>query len=89
MIIILKSIRFQYIDCITQSLAALHIYQKAVQSNNDELIIILGIQWSECNRGSSWVKTVTFISEDFGNNDHTDTCPISLGFKGKDHDIIE
>ena len=90
------------IDCITQSLAAQHIYKKAheinAQSNNDELIIMLGIQWSDdcdpnssikCNWGSIWVKTVTFISEDFGNNDHSDTYPISLSYKGKDHDVIE
>ena len=32
---------------------------------------------------------MTFISEDFGNNDHSDTYPISLGYKGENHDVIE
>ena len=67
------------IECITQSIAAHQIYQKAhainAQYKDGELIIILRIQWSDdydpnsaikSNRGSIWVETVTFISEDFG-----------------------
>ena len=90
------------ISCITQSIAATNIYKKAKamhsNSTNDELIVLLGIQWSDdcdpnssikSNRGSIWVKTVTFISEDFGKNDNADTYLISIGLKGFDHDEIE
>ena len=56
----------------------------------DELVVILGMQWSDdCepnsyityHRGSVWIKTGTLLSEDFGKNVHCDIYPICFGSK--------
>ena len=66
-------------------------------SQND-VVIILAIQWSDdfdpnssikCNRGSVWIKTVSFLTEDNDIKDITNTYVISIGDKGSNHDAIE
>ena len=87
---------------IEESIMALYIanrvYVDMNPKNNEDIIIILGILWSDdfdpnsslkSNRGSAWVKTLTLISDDKKCNDETNTYTISLGHKGYDHDKIE
>ena len=61
-------------------------------------MILLALQWSDAfdpnssiksNRGAVWIKTVTFISETFKENNLHDTFPISIGLKSNCHDMIE
>ena len=59
-------------ECITQLNVAKQIYKRGLKVNNkvpqDELLIILAIQWSDdfepntsvqSNRGSVWIKTLS------------------------------
>ena len=90
------------IDCITQSKVAKQIYGRALQINknetNEDVLSVLAIQWSDdfepntsikSNRGSVWIKTITFISSDDNKNNINNTYPIAIGHKGKDHNDIE
>ena len=58
----------------------------------------MAIQWSDdfepntsikSNRGSVWIKTLTFISNDDQQNNINNTYPIAIGHKGDDHNNIE
>ena len=64
----------------------------------DDILVLLGVQWSDdfepngsskSNRGSVWIKTVTFISSSTSKNKLSDTYPISIGLKASDHNEIE
>ena len=90
------------ISCITESKRAYEIYNKAHQmyydKSSDEVLVILGILWSDdfdpntsikSNRGSVWVKTLTFVAENTHANDERDTYPLSIGLKSKNHENIE
>ena len=87
---------------ITDSPAAIsaakrgYAVNKSVHPNN--IMILLGLQWSDAfdpnssvksNRGAVWIKTVTFISETFNENRLHDTFPISIGLKSDSHDAVE
>ena len=61
-------------------------------------MIITAVQWSDdfdpnsfCknNRGSVWIKTLTFFSSDYDSNKIENTYPLSIGLKKDNHDIIE
>ena len=64
----------------------------------DDLTIILAIQWSDdfetntsvkSNRGSVWIKTLTFVSLDSNCNNITNTYPIAIGHKGDNHNSVK
>ena len=92
-------------DCqkfLTDSKIARDAYLRAIRYNRDtsqeNVVVLLGIQWSDdfepntsskTNRGSVWMKTVTFISDDIQLNNLKNTYPISLGLKSNDHDVVE
>ena len=78
------------------------IKKRAAKSNEnvsyDNLMIITAVQWSDdfdpnsfCknNRGSVWIKTLTFFSSDYHSNKIENTYPLSIGLKKDSHDIIE
>ena len=74
------------------------VYFDIKPNNKEDIIIMLGVLWSDdfdpnsslkSNRGSVWVKTLTLISNDKRGNDETNTYIISLEHKGCDHDDIE
>ena len=61
-------------------------------------MVLLGLQWSDdfernssskSNRGSVWIKTVSFISDTLTKNDIVNTYPISIGNKAPNHDTVE
>ena len=87
---------------VTESLVSKNVLEKALRVNKDvdkeNLLVILAVQWhddfepnssSKANRGSVWMKTVTFISTNFSENKFQDTYPISIGLKGECHDVVE
>ena len=87
---------------LTDSSIARKVNERAIACNRgisqDDLLVILGIQWSDdfepntsskTNRGSVWVKTLTFLSNDFHKNRLKNTYAISLGLKSEDHDTVE
>jgi len=93
-----------YENCqlVTESLVSNNVLEKALSVNKDvdmdNLLVILAVQWhddfepnssSKANRGSVWMKTVTFISTNFSKNKFQDTYPISIGLKGECHDAVE
>ena len=64
----------------------------------EDIFCILAIQWSDdfepntsikSNRGSVWIKTLTFISNDDQQNNINNTYSIAIGHKGDDHNNIE
>ena len=68
------------------------------QKNPNEILVILGLLWSndfdpnisiKSNRGSVWIKTLTFVAENTHINDERYTYPISIGLKSNDHEKIE
>ena len=78
------------------------ITERAIKSNpnisHDDIIILLAVQWSDdfepntsskTNRGSVWLKTITFVSNTFSSNDLANTYPISIGLKSLTHDVVE
>ena len=78
------------------------IRKRAAKDNKnvsyDNLMIITAVQWSDdfdpnsfCknNRGSVWIKTLTFFSSDYDSNKIENTYPLSIGLKKDNHDIIE
>ena len=88
--------------CISESNIAKSVLDRAQKVNNnvsgEKILPILGIQWSDAfdpnssiksNRGSVWIKTVTFISETYNENRRNDTVPIAIGLKSNSHDIVE
>ena len=87
---------------ITDSNAAVAIRKRGYAINNNvdknDIMILLGLQWSDAfdpnsstksNRGAVWIKTVTFVSNTFHNNNLHDTFPIAIGLKSNNHDDIE
>ena len=87
---------------ITDSKIAHDIARRGYAVNKDiarnDVIILLGLQWSDAfdpnsstksNRGAVWIKTVTFVSDRFENNNIHDTFPIAIGLKSNNHDAIE
>ena len=92
-------------DCqrlLTDSKIAGEVYDRGMKCNRetskDNLLVILGIQWSDgfepntsskTNRGSVWLKTLTFLSDDFKTNNLKNTYAISIGLKSVDHDAVE
>ena len=81
---------------------AKEVYDRAIEMNvgviPDDILVVLGVQWSDdfepngsskSNRGSVWIKTVTFISSSESKNKLSDTYPISIGLKATDHNNIE
>ena len=71
-------------------------YNKGVDPS--DLIVLMGVQWSDdfepngsskSNRGSVWLKTLTFVSDSYSNNELSDTYPVSIGLKSDNHDVIE
>jgi len=87
---------------ITDSDAAVAIAKRGYAINSkvekNDVMILLGLQWSDAfdpntsiksNRGAVWIKTLTFISNSFENNNLDDTFPIAIGLKSDCHDIIE
>ena len=92
----------EMISCITESKRAYEIYNKAHQmyceNNSNEILVILGLLWSDdfdpntsikSNRGSVWIKTLTFVAENTRTNDERDAYPISMGLKSNNHERIE
>ena len=78
------------------------VYARAIKSNpgvkEEDILVLLGLQWSDdfepnssskSNRGSVWIKTVSFISDRLTKNDIVNTYPISIGNKAPNHDVIE
>ena len=60
-------------------------------------MVILGVQQnddlepngsSKSNRGSDWIKTVSFISDSTSKNELSDNYPISIGLKASEHNAI-
>ena len=74
------------------------IYMEMNSTNKEDIIIMLGILWSDdfdpnsslkSDRGLPWVITLTLISDDKKCNDETNTYIISLGHIGCDRYNIE
>ena len=79
---------------ISVSAAAIAAQKIAYLANNDlnieNVITLLGVQWSDAfdpnssiksNRGAVWIKTLTFGSELYECNKPDDTFVISIGLK--------
>ena len=71
---------------------------KCIVKNSNEILVVLGLLWSDdfdpntsikSNRGSVWIKPLTFVAERTHTNDERDTYPISIGLKSNDHEKIE
>ena len=63
-----------------------------------DYLVVLGILWSDdfdpntsikSNRGSVWIKTLTFVSDNVNKNDDKDTYPIAIGLKSNEHEDVE
>ena len=78
------------------------VLARAIKSNpsvkEKDILLLLGLQWSDdfepnssskSNRGSVWIKTVSFISDRLTKNDIVNTYPISIGNKAPNHDVLE
>ena len=87
---------------ISDSHAAVAAQKRAYSANDDvnaeNVITLLGVQWSDAfdpnssiksNRGAVWIKTVTFVSQLYECNKPDDTFVISIGLKNSNHDAIE
>ena len=87
---------------MTDSKIAREVHERAIKCNRltsqQNLLVILGLQWSDdfepntsskTNRGSVWLKTLTFLSDDFHKNNLKNTYAISVGLKSEDHDTVE
>ena len=87
---------------IVDSPIAHQVYNRARNYNKgvdpSDLIVLMGVQWSDdfepngsskSNRGSVWLKTLTFVSDSYCNNELSDTYPVSIGLKSDNHDVIE
>ena len=87
-IFVLFFIRLHYLNYCQE------IRKKAAKNNKnvsyDNLMIITAVQWSNdfdqngfCknNRGSVWIKTLTFFSSDYDSNKIENTYPLSIGLK--------
>ena len=70
-------------------------YHKGVDPS--DLIVLIGVQWSDdfepngsskSNRGSVWLKTLTFVSDSYSNNELSDTRPSLIDLKSVNHDVI-
>ena len=85
-------------DCVLMK----DIMERAIMNNKnrsrDDIVVLLAVQWSDdfepntsskTNRGSVWLKTVTFVSDKYSSNDLANTYPISIGLKSSTHDIVE
>ena len=66
--------------------------------SRDNLIIMTGVTWSDDfepnsmsknNRGSVWIKTLTFFTKNSFSNSLENTYPISIALKKENHDDIE
>ena len=92
----------KHVRNISESKMAMEVMQRALRANptvlSDDLVVVLGTQWSDdfepnssskSNRGSVWMKTITFISDSNTNNDIVNTYPLSIGLKSSSHDCIE
>jgi len=69
-----------------------------IDVSSDNLVVMTGISWSDdfepnsmskANRGSVWVKTLTFTSSNLYSNSLENTYPISIASKNDNHDEIE
>ena len=69
-----------------------------MKQDNGDYLIILGILWSDdfdpnsslkANRGSAWIKTLTFVTDDNNKNNVTNTYVLSIGNKNENYDNIE
>ena len=80
------------VNCITRSKMAKYVHNRAYQINHsipkEDLLIIMGLQWSndcdlnssiKANRRSIWVKAMTIISQNFHDNGYNDTYPMYIG----------
>ena len=98
----ISTIGLKDFNLLTESPSARLILQRAKDVNSavdkNNLFVMLGIQWSDAfdpnssikaNRGAVWIKTVTFVLEDFYCNEMQDTYPICIGHKNACHDIVE
>ena len=78
------------------------VYARAIKSNpgvkEEDILVLLGLQWSDdfepnssskSNRGSVWIKTLSFISDRLTKNDIVNIYPISIGHKAPNHDVVE
>ena len=85
-------------DCVLMK----DITERAIKNNrnrsHDDIVVLLAVQWSDdfepntsskTNRGSVWLKTVTFVSNAYSSNDLVNTYPISIGLKSSTHDVVE
>ena len=91
----------RYIEKLIDSPIANFVFNRANKVNTginpNDILVILGVQWSDdfepnnsskSNRGSLWIKTVSFISSSTSKNELSDTYPISIGLKSSQpHDI--
>ena len=90
------------VERIGECKIAKQIYRRALKVNknhpNEDIYCVLAIQWSDdfepnnsikSNRGSAWIKTLTFVSDDTNTNDISNTYPIAIGHKGMNHNVIE
>ena len=64
----------------------------------DNLVVMTGVSWSDdfepnsmnnANRGSVWIKTLTFISKNVYSNLLENTYPILIASKNENHDEVE
>ena len=87
---------------ISDSNIANEVMNRVVKANpnvvRDDIVVVLGTQWSDdfepngsskSNRGSAWMKTLTFISDTNTKNDIMNTYPLSIDLKYSSHDCIE
>ena len=97
-----KDVNMDRIRRIVDSPIAHQVYNRARNYNKgvdpSDLIVLMGVQWSDdfepngsskSNRGSVWLKTLTFVSDSYCNNELSDTYPVSIGLKSDNHDVIE
>ena len=97
-----KDVNMDRIRRIVDSPIAHQVYNRARNYNKgvdpSDLIVLMGVQWSDdfepngsskSNRGSVWLKTLTFVSDSYSNNELGDTYPVSIGLKSDNHDVIE
>jgi len=87
---------------ISDSHSANQVLIRAAKANpsvpKEDILVVLGMQWSDdfepngsskSNRGSVWMKTLTFVSDTKTKNDIINTYPLSIGLKGASHDCVE
>ena len=92
----------RYIHKLIDSPIANIVFDRATKVNpgvnTNNILVILGVQWSDdfepnssskSNRGSVWIKTVSFISSSTSKNELSDTYPISIRLKASEHQNIE